>query len=188
MTRTRNDTVKKARDEIIARGGSARQDMISTLMGAILEDMSLDSQQRVKTWIRKDFTTPGYDRNLMATNLEQAYEIQDWMFIFEAATATHLQVIGDVDDCTLPRRQELLIEIVKKLRHDAGTLETWMRKFEDQIRVCEAIRCALTDVHYKTYFMENLNPKIFEDTLQLWRNEVKERTYQKLTLKLISTY
>ena len=50
-TKTRNDTVKKARDEIIARGGSARQDMISTLMGAILEDMSLDSQQRVKTWI-----------------------------------------------------------------------------------------------------------------------------------------
>jgi hypothetical protein len=160
--------IKKARDEIIARGGSARQDMISTLMGAILEDMSLDSQQRVKTWIRKDFTTPGYDRSLMATNLEQAYEIQDWMFIFEAATATHLQVIGDIDDCTLLRRQELQIEILKKLRHDVGTLETWMRKFEVQIRVCEAVRCALTDVHYKTYFMENLNPKIFEDTLQLW--------------------
>jgi hypothetical protein len=81
MTKTRNDTVKKARDEIIARGGSARQDMISTLMGAILEDMSLDSQQRVKTWIRRDFTTPGYNRALMATNLEQAYKIQDWMFI-----------------------------------------------------------------------------------------------------------
>jgi hypothetical protein len=76
MTKMRNDTVKKARDKIIARGGSARQDMISTLMGAILEGMSLDSQQRVKTWIRKDFTTPRYDRSLMATNLEQA-EIQD---------------------------------------------------------------------------------------------------------------
>jgi hypothetical protein len=70
-------------------------------MGAILEDMSLDSQQRVKTWIRKDFTTSGYDSKLMATDLEQAYEIQDWMFIFEAATAMHLQVIGDIDDCTL---------------------------------------------------------------------------------------
>jgi hypothetical protein len=40
MTKMRNGTVKKARDEIITRGGSARQDMISTLMGAILEDMS----------------------------------------------------------------------------------------------------------------------------------------------------
>jgi hypothetical protein len=83
-----------------------------------------------------------------------------------------LQVIGDIDDCTLLRRQELQIEILKKLRHDVGTLETWIRKFEDQIRVCEAMRCALTDVHYNAYFMENLNPKIFEDILQLWPNEV----------------
>ena len=64
-------------------------------------------KQRVKTWIRKDFASPGYNKKLMATDLEQAYEIQDWMFIFEAATATHLQVIGEIDDCTLLRRQEL---------------------------------------------------------------------------------
>jgi hypothetical protein len=160
--------MKKARDEIIARGGNARQDMISTLMGAVLEDMSLDSQQRVKTWIRKDLNNPNFDPSMMANNLEDAYKMQDWMFIFEAAMATHLQVIGDVDDCTLLRRQELQIEILKKLKHESGSLETWMRKFEDQIRVCEAVKCTLTDVHYKTYFMENLNARIFEDTLQIW--------------------
>jgi hypothetical protein len=127
-TRTRNDTMKKARDEIIARGGNARQDMISTLMGAVLEDMSLDSQQRVKTWIRKDLNNPNYNPSMMANNLEDAYKMQDWMFIFEAAMAMHLQVIGDVDDCTLLWRQELQIEIFKKLKHEAGSLETWMRE------------------------------------------------------------
>jgi hypothetical protein len=102
-TKTRNDTMKKAHDEIIARGGNARQDMISTLMGAVLEDVSLDSQQRVKTWIRKDVSGPNYDASVMANNLEDAYKMQDWMFILEAALATHLQVVGDVDDCTLLR-------------------------------------------------------------------------------------
>ncbi len=89
------------RDEIIAWGGDTRQDMISTLMGAILEDMSLDSQQRVKTWIRKDTSSPNYDANTMANNLDDAYQMQDWLFIFEVAMATHLQVVSDVDDCTL---------------------------------------------------------------------------------------
>jgi hypothetical protein len=118
-TKTRNDTMKKAHDEIIARGGNAREDMISMLMGAVLEDMSLDSQQRVKTWIRKDVSSPNYDASRMANNLEDAYKMQDWMFIFEAVMATHLQVVGDVDDCMLLQRQELQIEILKKLKHEA---------------------------------------------------------------------
>ena len=36
--KTKNDIMKKARDEIIFRGVGARQDIISTLLGAILED------------------------------------------------------------------------------------------------------------------------------------------------------
>jgi hypothetical protein len=91
-----------------------------------------------------------------------------------------LQVIGDIDDCTLLHRQELQIKILKKLRHNARSLETWMRKFEDQIRVCEAMKCALTDVHYKTYFMENINLKIFDNTLQLWHNEVTQKHLPKI--------
>jgi hypothetical protein len=51
--------------------------MISTLVGAVLEDMSLDSQQRVKTWIRKDTSNPSYDAKIMAGNLDMAYNIQD---------------------------------------------------------------------------------------------------------------
>ena len=81
--KTKNDIMKKARDQIISRGGDARQDIISTLMGAILEDMSLDSQQRVKTWIRKDTSGANYDASIMASNLEEAYKMQDWLFIFE---------------------------------------------------------------------------------------------------------
>ena len=94
----------------------------------------------------------------MASNLEEAYKMQDWLFIFEAATMTHLQEVGNVDDCTLLRRQELL---------------------EDQIRVCEAIKCVLTDVNFKTYFMENLNAKIFEDIMQIWHNEVTRKNLSK---------
>ena len=141
--------------------------------------MSLDSQQRVKTWIRKDTSGANYDASIMASNLEEAYKMQDWLFIFEAATMTHLQVVGNVDDCTLLRRQELQIDILKKLKHEVRSLETWMRKFEDQIRVCEAIKCALTDVHFKTYFMENLNAKIFEDIMQIWHNEVTRKNLTK---------
>ena len=81
---------------------------------------------------------------------------------------------------------------MKKLKHEAGSLETWMRKFEDQIRVCEAVKCTLIEVHYKTYFMENFNTKIFEDTLQLWRNEVTRKnlpkTYAKVKEYILNDY
>jgi hypothetical protein len=51
--------------------------MISTLMGAVIEDMTLDSQQRVKTWIRKDTSSPNYDASTMANNLDNAYQMQE---------------------------------------------------------------------------------------------------------------
>ena len=82
--------MKKAHDKIISRGGDARQDIISKLMGATLEDMSLDWQQRVKTWIRTDTSGANYEASIMASNLEEAYKMQDWLFIFEAATMTYL--------------------------------------------------------------------------------------------------
>ncbi len=178
-TRTKNDTMKKVRDEIKARGGNMRQDMISTLMGAAIKDMTLDSQQRVKTWIRKDASSPDYDANTMATNLDNAYQMLYLLFIFEAAMATHVKVVSYVDECTLLQRQVLQIVILKNLKHESGSLEAWMRKLKDQIRVCGAVKCTLTDVHYKTYFMENLNTKIFEDILQIWHNEVIRKNVPK---------
>ena len=72
--------------------------------------------------------------------------------------------------------------------------DLWKRGCEnsDQIRVCEAVKCALTEVHYKTYFMENLNANIFEDTLQHWRNEVTRRnlpkTYAEIKEYILNDY
>jgi hypothetical protein len=40
-------------------------------------------------------------------------------------------------------------------------------KFEDQLEVCDALGCKVTDHTKRLYLMENLNTKIFEQTLLL---------------------
>ena len=45
--KTKNDTSKKLRDEIISRGGEVRKIMISTIIGTVLADVTEDSRQRI---------------------------------------------------------------------------------------------------------------------------------------------
>jgi hypothetical protein len=96
---TRNENQKKKRDEIISRSGDARKTTINTIIGMRLADMSVDSHQRVLKWKRAIPTDPTDPlAHLIADNLEDAYEKQDWLFVFEAAMATHLQVDAAVYD------------------------------------------------------------------------------------------
>ena len=82
--KTRNENKKKQRDEIISRGGDARKTMISTIIGRALADMSIDSMQRIITWKRAhpiDPTDPS--KGLIADSMEEAYDKQDWLFVFK---------------------------------------------------------------------------------------------------------
>lgn len=92
--KTQNENKKKQRDEIISKDGDARKTMISTIFGTVLTDMSIDSRQHVISWKRATPTDPLTNPKaaLTADDIEEAYNKQDWLFVFEATMATHLQV------------------------------------------------------------------------------------------------
>jgi hypothetical protein len=108
---TKNDSLKKMRDEIIARGGEARKTMISTIIGKVLADMTEDSRQRILQWKRTEIKDPNDPQcPLTADYMEQVYELQDWILVFDIAMVTHLHVDQAVDETTMLQRQEMQLE------------------------------------------------------------------------------
>ena len=119
--KTRNENKKKQRDEIISRGGDARKTMISRRIGRALSDMSLDSRQRIITWKRVHQIDPTDPlKGLIADNMEEAYDKQDWLFVFKAAMATHLQVDAAVDETAVLQRQERRLDKLKRRNTNSG--------------------------------------------------------------------
>ncbi len=106
---------------------------------------------------------------MIADIVEEPYEIQDWPFVFEAEMATHLQVDAAVDDTAELQRQEKQMEKLKNTKHEYGSLEKWIMRYEDQLNICDALQCNLSDKTKRLYFTENLNTKIFKHTLTEWK-------------------
>ncbi len=52
------------------------------------------------------------------------------------------------------------------MKHESGSVSF---KFEDQLDICEAPQHTVMDNTKSIYFMENLNPKIFEHTIIIWK-------------------
>lgn len=71
--------------------------------------------------------------------MEQAYELQDWLLVFEIAMVTHLHVDQAVDETAMLQRQEMQLEKLKKLKHESGSLEKWLMKFKDLLEICDAL-------------------------------------------------
>jgi hypothetical protein len=191
--KTRNENKKKQRDEIISHGGDARKTTINTIIGTTLADMSVDSRQRVLKWKRAIPTDPADPfAKLTADNMEEAYEKQDWLFVFEAAMATHLQVDAAVDATAELQRQEKQMEKLKNTKHEFGSLEKWIMRYEDQLDICDALQCNVSDMMKRLYFMENLNPKNFEQTLIEWKSTFTRasfpKTYDEIKTHIINEY
>ena len=86
MTKTRLDLAVKDQRE--------RKDTIGKIMGAVLEDMTKSSRDRIEKYRREPYD----EDDEGATTLEEARECGgDWLFVFEAARATHLHNTGAAD-------------------------------------------------------------------------------------------
>ena len=73
----------------------------------------------------------------MATDLDRAREIGDWLFVFEAARETHM-FQGAADDRVLMFvKQEQEKEYLSKMKHISGDFNRWITRFEDQMETCE---------------------------------------------------
>jgi hypothetical protein len=189
-----NDAIKKRRDEIITRGNDvARKNTITGLMGKVLGDMTAESRRMVMKWQRTDTKDP-YDPEsaLKANNINEAYQKYDWLFVFEAAMVTHLHADCTVDTTAVLERQEMALNKLKSLKHESGSLQSWLQRFDDGIEECETTGTTLTDETQRIYMMKNLNEKIFEQTLVLWRGVLTRssfpQTYDALKAYILNEY
>jgi hypothetical protein len=96
--RAENDAIKKQRDKIIAKGNeTTRKNTITKLMGQVMGDMTAESRRMIMKWKRTEPKDPNDPMSaLMADTIEEAYQMYDWLFMFEAAMVTHLHA-----DCTV---------------------------------------------------------------------------------------
>jgi hypothetical protein len=165
-----NDTIKKQRDKIIAKGNeTTRKNTITKLMGQVMGDMTAESCRMIMKWKRTDPKDPNDPMSaLMADTIEEAYQMYDWLFIFEAAMVTHLHADCTVEATAILERQEKAIQKLKTMKHETGSLQMWLQRFDDAIEECETLGATLTDEMQRAYLMQNLNEKIFEQTLLLW--------------------
>lgn len=71
-------------------------------------------------------------------------------------------------------------EQLKNLKHESGSLQTWLQKFDDAVEECETMGVVITDETKRIYLMKNLNKKIFEQTLVLWHGVLTRATFLQL--------
>jgi hypothetical protein len=68
----------------------------------------------------------------------------------------------------------------------------WLQRFDDAIEECETLGATLTDEMQRAYLMQNLNEKIFEQTLLLWRGVLTRtsfpQTYDALKAYITNEY
>jgi hypothetical protein len=90
---------------------------------------------------------------------------------------THLHADCTVDATTILERQEKAINKLKNLKHEHGSLQMWLQRFDDAIKECEIICATVTDDMKRIYLMQNVNEKIFEQTLILWRGVLTRKSF-----------
>jgi len=139
--------------EIIATGNeTTRKNMITKLMGQVMADMTAESRHMVMEWTRLDAKDPADPESaLKADTIKEAYEKFDWLFIFEAAMVTHLHADCTVDETTILECQEKAINKLKSLKHEQGSIQVWLQKFDDAIEECETMGATVTDKMKRIY-------------------------------------
>ena len=183
----RQNEITKTRIDLKVKEIKDMKDTVSVLMGAILEDMTKASRDKIE----KYHFERGEDEE-GASTLEEARVSGDWLYIFEAARRTHLHPGGDEDSILMYERRELEKEQLAKLKHTTGDFNRWITRFEDQVEVCETVGLEITEEAKIYHFMNNLNDLIFKDAKNDFMNQRTRSlfpdTYEEIKQKMIDEY
>jgi hypothetical protein len=91
-------------------------------------NMTAESHRMVITWKRTEPKDPDNPMSaLMVDKIEEAYQMYDWLFVFEVAVVTHLHADCTMDATALLERQEKAIKKLKSTKHESGSLQMWLQ-------------------------------------------------------------
>ena len=182
--------VAKTRIDLEVKDLKERKDNIGKIMGEVLEDMTKTSRDRVEKYVK--VIEEGDENEGLATTLDEARELGDWLFIFEAARETHMFQGAAEDRVLMFEKQEQEKDYLAKLKHVSGDFNRWITKFEDQIETCETIGVDLSEEAKMFYFMSNLNDSIFGDVkanyMDLSTRALFPNTYEEIKQRIIAEY
>ena len=188
--RKAQNEVTKTRIDLETKDLKERKDTIGKIMGEVLEDMSKASRDRVEKYVK--VLEADEDGEGLATTLDEAREIGDWLFIFEAAHDTHLFQGAEEDKVLLFERQEQAKDDLSKFKHDSGDFNKWLTRFEDLITACETLRLELSEEAKMFYLMNNLNDSIFGELknsyMSLSTRALFPDNYEELKQRIIAEY
>ena len=177
-----SNSIKRERLKvIISKGGTNREDKIASLFAKIIADMEVDSQQKVTSWIRPDHLKLSEDEpefDLVANNIEEARELGDFLFLFEAAEATHLSINVYDDESFNEQNRHDQEQKLRRMKHVAGDFQAWEMDWMDQLRHCQNIQCEFSEATMKNIFMGCINNRIFATTISHWKDlSMRETLY-----------
>jgi hypothetical protein len=158
-------------------------------MGQVMGDMTAESRRMIMKLGRAEHIDPNDPASVtMADTINEVYQKYDWLFVFEAVMVTHLHADCTVDATAILERQEKAIQELKTMKQEMGSLQMWLKRVDDAIEECETFRATLTDDMQLAYLMQNLNEKIFEQMLLLWRGVLLTRTNFLQTYDALKAY
>jgi hypothetical protein len=63
------------------------------------------------------------------------------------------------------------------MKHKQCSIQVWLQKFDDAIEECETMGATVTDKMKRIYLIKNVNEKIFEQMLVLWRGVLTQKSF-----------
>lgn len=172
--------------DVIAKEFAEYPDKVTMLFADINASMSEMSRLKVQAYKRGSVG----DANYM--NYESAVATKNWIWMFEAAEATHLMRGAEKDEVVLLERQQTEFNELKALYQGQKEFTKWLQSFDDKVRMVEAVGYPITDLETRVALMHTINPLIFEKLKDTWNSLLLRpqlpNTYDRLRDYVITTY
>ena len=168
--REENVTIKAANEcqktlrDVVAKDFAEYPDKVTMLFADINASMTEMSRLKVQAYKRGTPSSADY------MDYEKAVTEKRWLWMFEAAEATHLMRGAEKDEVVLLERQQAEYSELRSFHQGHQDFTLWLRRFEDKIRDVEAVGYAITDLQKRVALVNTLNPDVFEDLRKTWNN------------------
>jgi hypothetical protein len=196
LIRSSNSDNKKAREMIVEKS-MKEKDKILRLIADIMASMDRNTQDLVKAY-RRPFNA-GEQEILEAEGISvesgsgsgpkytynNALKSGNWYHVFEAAKAVTVTRLSEgTNDLVVRERQNLEKSRLEQLKWVQGSWTSFRRAWRNQLDVCEAVGCELSDQDKRIALMGSLNKDVFSSVLFEYKSSTRRNDLPQTFLEL----
>ena len=158
-----NECQKTLRD-VVAKDFADYPEKVTMIFADINASMTEVSGLKVQAYKRVFPGTANY------MDYDTAVAQQNWLWMYEAAKATHLMRVVEKDAVVLLERQQAECAELRAFHQGHQEFTFWLRRFEDKKRTVEAVGYKLSDLEKLVALVNSLNSEVFDDLKRTWGN------------------